>query len=165
VRLDRALAPGRGALRAVGLPAHPRRIDHLLFLLLLVVAVPALPAARGDRHRVHRRALDHVIAAGARLRPGGALFPVLIEVLIALHLYMAIENFSARACGRRWILALAFGLVHGFGFAYGLRELLQFAARTWSRRCRFQRRRGSWGSWQLLCLFHSCAEFSIQIFE
>ncbi len=28
---------------------------------------------------------------------------------------------------RRWALTLAFGLVHGFGFAYGLREILQFA--------------------------------------
>jgi hypothetical protein len=27
----------------------------------------------------------------------------------------------------RWIVAFAFGLVHGFGFAYGLQELLQFA--------------------------------------
>jgi hypothetical protein len=28
---------------------------------------------------------------------------------------------------RRWILALAFGLVHGFGFSFGLQQQLQFA--------------------------------------
>ncbi|NIP96805.1 MAG: HupE/UreJ family protein, partial [Akkermansiaceae bacterium] len=28
---------------------------------------------------------------------------------------------------RRWMLAFAFGLVHGFGFSFLLRESLQFA--------------------------------------
>src|SRR3954467_5324754 len=28
---------------------------------------------------------------------------------------------------RRWAVAFAFGLVHGFGFAFGLKESLQFA--------------------------------------
>jgi hypothetical protein len=42
-------------------------------------------------------------------------------------LYMALENVLGTSLRRRWILTLAFGLVHGFGFAYGLRELLQFA--------------------------------------
>ena len=28
---------------------------------------------------------------------------------------------------RRWILAFAFGLVHGFGFSFALRDTLQFA--------------------------------------
>jgi len=53
-----------------------------LFLLLLVCRSGA-PAARGDRHRVHRRALDHAHRA-ASLRPGALWFPVLIEVLMRL---------------------------------------------------------------------------------
>ena len=49
---------------------------------------------------------------------------------------MALENIvlAAREAGpssavgrRRWILAFAFGLVHGFGFSFALRETLQFA--------------------------------------
>src|SRR5207245_8015744 len=30
---------------------------------------------------------------------------------------------------RRWLITGLFGLVHGFGFAYGLKENLQFAGR------------------------------------
>jgi hypothetical protein len=48
---------------------------------------------------------------------------------------MAIENIVYAAMGgagesamaRRWIIAFAFGLVHGFGFSFALRETLQFA--------------------------------------
>lgn len=40
---------------------------------------------------------------------------------------MAIESALGSSLARRWILTLAFGLVHGFGFAFGLREHLQFA--------------------------------------
>ena len=47
---------------------------------------------------------------------------------------MALENIvyaamgrRSRATARRWIIAFAFGLVHGFGFSFALRETLQFA--------------------------------------
>jgi uncharacterized membrane protein YwaF len=40
---------------------------------------------------------------------------------------MALENIVGSNAGRRWIVAFAFGLVHGFGFAFALRETLQFA--------------------------------------
>jgi hypothetical protein len=47
---------------------------------------------------------------------------------------MALENIVYAALGklgddisRRWIIAFAFGLVHGFGFSFALRESLQFA--------------------------------------
>src|SRR5262249_19843708 len=55
-------------------------------------------------------------------------FAPLIETLIAVSiLYMAIENVLGTKLARRWALAFAFGLVHGFGFAFGLQEQLQFA--------------------------------------
>ena len=42
--------------------------------------------------------------------------------------YMALENIvGAGSCERRWLIAFAFGLVHGFGFSFALRETLQFA--------------------------------------
>ena len=41
---------------------------------------------------------------------------------------MALENIAGAAgLRRRWMIAFAFGLVHGFGFSFALRETLQFA--------------------------------------
>jgi uncharacterized membrane-anchored protein YitT (DUF2179 family) len=40
---------------------------------------------------------------------------------------MALENIIGSNVQRRWIIAFAFGLVHGFGFSFVLRETLQFA--------------------------------------
>src|ERR1051326_9197493 len=41
---------------------------------------------------------------------------------------MALENIVGTAnVHRRWIIAFCFGLVHGFGFSFALRETLQFA--------------------------------------
>src|SRR6185436_9453304 len=39
----------------------------------------------------------------------------------------AIENAVGANLRRRWIVAFAFGLVHGFGFALAFGDLLQFA--------------------------------------
>src|SRR6202008_2849306 len=57
------------------------------------------------------------------------------ETLIAVTiLLMGLENIVQAATGkaggdvaRRWIVAFAFGIVHGFGFSFALRESLQFA--------------------------------------
>jgi hypothetical protein len=56
-------------------------------------------------------------------------FPPLIETLIAASIvYMALENIvGAGSAQRRWMIAFGFGLVHGFGFSFALRETLQFA--------------------------------------
>ena len=40
---------------------------------------------------------------------------------------MALENIAAPHQARRWIVARGFGLVHGFGFSFALRDSLQFA--------------------------------------
>jgi hypothetical protein len=56
--------------------------------------------------------------------------------LIAVTIvYMALENIVQAAKGAlgdstveyRWIIAFAFGVVHGFGFSFALRESLQFS--------------------------------------
>jgi hypothetical protein len=102
--------------------------DHLLFLLLLVapfrrfLPLAAIVTAFTVAHSIT------LACAALGLGPDALWFPVLIEVLIAASiLYMALENVLGVSLTRRWILAAAFGLVHGFGFAYGLTELLQFA--------------------------------------
>src|SRR6202011_5515889 len=67
--------------------------------------------------------------------PEGLWFPPLVETLIAVTIvYMALENIIHAAIGRigrdlsrRWMIAFAFGIVHGFGFSFALRDSLQFA--------------------------------------
>jgi HupE / UreJ protein len=42
--------------------------------------------------------------------------------------YMALENIAGgTSLQRRWMMAFGFGLVHGFGFSFALRESLQLA--------------------------------------
>ena len=40
---------------------------------------------------------------------------------------MAAENIVGVGVRRRWMITFGFGLVHGFGFSFALRETLQFA--------------------------------------
>jgi hypothetical protein len=69
-----------------------------------------------------------LIASALGLGPDALWFPPLIETLIAASiLYMALENVVSVKLRRRWVLAFAFGLVHGFAFAFDLRQSLQFA--------------------------------------
>jgi formate/nitrite transporter FocA (FNT family) len=76
-----------------------------------------------------------LIASAAGFVPDALWFPPLIETLIAVTIiYMALENIVYAALekpggdiSRRWIIAFAFGIVHGFGFSFALRESLQFA--------------------------------------
>jgi hypothetical protein len=70
-----------------------------------------------------------LIASAYGLGPDALWFPPLIETLIAMSIvYMALENIAgASSVGRRWMVTFAFGLVHGFGFSFALRQTLQFA--------------------------------------
>ena len=40
---------------------------------------------------------------------------------------MAIENVVGTNVQRRWMITFLFGLVHGFGFSFGLQHTMQFA--------------------------------------
>jgi hypothetical protein len=102
--------------------------DHLLFLLCLVVPfrrfwpLVAIATAFTVAHSIT------LIATALGHGPDALWFPPLIEVLIAASIfYMALENVLGPRLRRRWIIAFGFGLVHGFGFAYGLQQILQFA--------------------------------------
>ena len=120
-------------------------IDHLLFLLALVIpfrrlrALVVVVTAFTLAHSVT------LIASAYNLAPDALWFPPLVEALIAVSIvYMAFENIVAaareprgaggasaplddRALNRRWAIAFGFGLIHGFGFSFALRESLQFA--------------------------------------
>lgn len=102
--------------------------DHLLFVICLlipfrqirplIVIVTSFTAA----HSIT------LIASAFGLVPNVLWFPPFIETLIAASIvYMAFENIVGTQWQKRWIIAFAFGLVHGFGFSFALSEIMQFA--------------------------------------
>jgi hypothetical protein len=103
-------------------------VDHLLFLLCLVIPlrrVRTLVLVVSAFTAAHSVTL---LAAAYDLAPGGLWFPPLVETLIAMSIvYMALENIVGAHVSRRWAIAFGFGLVHGFGFSFALRDTLQFA--------------------------------------
>jgi hypothetical protein len=102
--------------------------DHLLFIACLVIPFRRLrPLVIIATAFTVAHTLT-LMAAALGLAPEGLWFPPLVETLIAASIvYMALENIVGSNPLRRWIVAFAFGLVHGFGFAFALRESLQFA--------------------------------------
>jgi hypothetical protein len=102
--------------------------DHLLFILCLVIPfrrIRPLIAIVTSFTVAHSITL---IASALGFAPSSLWFPPLIEVLIALSIvYMAFENIVGAKVERRWLIAFGFGLVHGFGFSFALRNSLQFA--------------------------------------
>jgi hypothetical protein len=103
-------------------------IDHLLFLLCLVIPfrrLRALVLVVTSFTVAHSITL---VASAFGLAPDGLWFPPLVETLIAGSIvYMALENVVVPQPRRRWMIAFGFGLVHGFGFSFALRQTLQFA--------------------------------------
>jgi hypothetical protein len=103
-------------------------IDHLLFLLCLVIPYRKLkPLAIVITSFTVAHSVT-LIASAFGMAPQSLWFPPLIETLIAISIvYMAFENIVGAQLQRRWIVTFAFGLIHGFGFSFLLRERLQFA--------------------------------------
>jgi hydrogenase/urease accessory protein HupE len=102
--------------------------DHLLFLLCLVIPL------RGWRQilsviTVFTGAHSFTLLGSAlNLAPSGSWFPPFVETAIAASIvYMALENIMGVKLERRVLITGLFGLVHGFGFSYGLQENFQFA--------------------------------------
>ncbi|MGE0703029.1 MAG: HupE/UreJ family protein [Vicinamibacterales bacterium] len=103
-------------------------IDHLLFLLCLVIPFRRLKSLLPI---VTAFTIAHsitLIASAYGIAPDSLWFPPLVETLIAASIvYMALENIVSPGLKRRWLIAFSFGLIHGFGFSFALRETLQFA--------------------------------------
>ncbi len=102
--------------------------DHLLFLFCLVIPLRrfrpllAVITAFTAAHSIT------LIGSAFGLAPDGLWFPPLIETLIAASIvWMALENIVGAKVQHRWMIAFGFGLVHGFGFSFALRQTLQFA--------------------------------------
>jgi hypothetical protein len=103
-------------------------IDHLLFLFCLVIpfrrfrSLVAVVTSFTVAHSIT------LIASAYNVAPDALWFPPLIETLIAVSIvYMALENIVSTQLDRRWMITFGFGLVHGFGFSFALRQTLQFA--------------------------------------
>lgn len=103
--------------------------DHLLFLLVLII--PAIYAGRGIKAvafaallPISGFTLGHAItltaAASGLIRPPAQIVEILIAVTILLT---AIDNVKRFIPGPRSVVAFAFGLIHGFGFASALGAL------------------------------------------
>jgi hypothetical protein len=128
VRLDPRWHQAAGRFLRSGFEHILSGIDHLLFLLCLVIPlrrIRTLIAVVTSFTVAHSVTL---FASAYDMAPGGLWFPPLVETLIATSIvYMALENIVGANVTRRWIITFAFGLVHGFGFSFALRDSLQFA--------------------------------------
>ena len=128
VRLDPRWYQSASRFVAAGFRHILDGTDHLLFLFCLVIPfrrfrpLLIIVTAFTVAHSVT------LIASANNLGPDALWFPPLIETLIAVSIvYMALENIVGSKVERRWMIALGFGLVHGFGFSFALKQTLQFA--------------------------------------
>jgi mono/diheme cytochrome c family protein len=128
VRLDPSALQAAGQFVSLGFAHILGGIDHLLFLLCLVIPfrrLRPLVAVVTAFTAAHSLTL---IASALGMAPSAAWFPPLIECLIAASIVaMALGNILGPRLERRWMVAFGFGLVHGFGFSFALRESMQFA--------------------------------------
>jgi hypothetical protein len=128
VRLDPNWYHAAGLFVVAGFHHILEGTDHLLFLFCLVIPFrrirPLIPivTAFTVAHSIT------LIASGYGYAPDVLWFPPLIEMLIAMSIvYMGLENIVVEQPTRRWIITFFFGLVHGFGFSFVLRNTLQLA--------------------------------------
>jgi hypothetical protein len=103
--------------------------DHLLFLFCLVIPFRRLRALVPIVTSFTVAHSITLVASAYNLAPDALWFPPLVETLIAASIiYMALENIVGTiGVHRRLLITFGFGLVHGFGFSFALRETLQFA--------------------------------------
>jgi hypothetical protein len=123
-----ALAPARLASGYFGLGVEHilSGIDHLLFVLCLVLLVPGMA---GLLKTITAFSLAHSITLALAATNQVQLPQAPVEATIALSiLFLARElarpkRADAMAYRQPWVVAFAFGLLHGFGFAGALSEV------------------------------------------
>jgi hypothetical protein len=140
VTLPATLAEGDvavGAYLGLGVRHILEGLDHLLFvlgLLLLVARRQVLPALAGGPWKTLLGTITaftaaHSITLSAAALGHAALRPGPVELVIALSiLLLAVELGRSTpeltlTVRKPWVVAFAFGLLHGFGFAGALGEI------------------------------------------
>ncbi|MGE0312883.1 MAG: HupE/UreJ family protein [Lautropia sp.] len=130
IALDPGIGQAASRFVAEGLRHILGGVDHLLFIVCLVLPLRRVAPLLAI---VTAFAIAHSISLAAAvlgLLPDALWFAPLVEWLIAVSiLLMALENMLGTSLSGRWIVGFVFGLVHGVGFATGLRESLQFAGK------------------------------------
>lgn len=130
VELDPGVLHAAGQFVRLGFTHILGGIDHLLFLLCLVIPFRRIRPLIGVITAFTAAHSITLIASALGLAPSAPWFPPLIEVLIAASIVlMALDNVVGPRLDRRWMVAFGFGLVHGFGFSFALRDAMQFAGR------------------------------------
>ena len=102
-------------------------IDHLLFLLCLLILVPERRRLIGT---ITAFTVAHSITLAAATLGVVRLSQAPVEAIIALSIVFVASEIAHEWQGRPgltrrwpWLVAFAFGLLHGFGFAGALREV------------------------------------------
>lgn len=95
--------------------------DHLLFLIALLAGVRSVRAMLAI---ITGFTLAHSLTLGLAAMDMVRLKPAIVEPMIAASIiFVGVENLLFKGSDRsRRIVASAFGLIHGFGFAGALRE-------------------------------------------
>ncbi len=96
--------------------------DHIAFLLaLIVIGLSWKEALKIITAFTVAHSITLLLAAMEVVR----LDSRFVESVIALSIcYVAVENLFKKKVNYRWLIAFGFGLVHGFGFASALQELI-----------------------------------------
>jgi hydrogenase/urease accessory protein HupE len=97
--------------------------DHLLFLAGLIIVTSDW---RGLLAVISAFTVTHSTTLVLSALEIVSLDPAITETLIAASIaYVGVENLVMKGQGHRWIVAAAFGLIHGAGFSGHLTELLK----------------------------------------
>ena len=96
--------------------------DHIAFLLALIVIGLSLKEALKIITAFTVAHSITLLLAAMQIVSLGSRF---VESVIALSIcYVAVENILKKKVHYRWLIAFGFGLIHGFGFASALQELI-----------------------------------------
>jgi HupE / UreJ protein len=100
----------------------PLGFDHILFIISLVLLNANLKQLYWQSAAF---TIGHCLTLGLAMYGVFSISPKIVEPLIALSIiYVAAENiFSPKLKASRIVLVLAFGLLHGMGFASALTEI------------------------------------------
>lgn len=128
VRLNPAWYQAASGFVGLGIGHILSGFDHLLFLFCLIIPFLRFRQVVGIVTAFTVAHSFTLLGSAYGLAPTGDWFPPFVETAIAASIvYMALENIVGADLKRRWLVTGLFGLVHGFGFSYGLKENLQFA--------------------------------------
>ncbi|MBM7566984.1 HupE/UreJ family protein [Paenibacillus sacheonensis] len=97
--------------------------DHITFLVaLIVIGLSTREALKIITSFTLAHSITLLLAAMQVI----TLNARFVESVIALSIcYIAVENLFAKQVNYRWLVTFVFGLVHGFGFASALEELVR----------------------------------------